>query len=95
MSKKPTVVSVAIKEKSGKVVKAHGKAHSHAQLIRKEGEKTKAVKHDFVLSNGKIVGRKEAMKVAKEAGEISKSAGKKLHSAQLRKSAGVKLKPLK
>jgi len=95
MSKKPTVVSVAIKEKSGKVIKAHGKAHSHAQLIRQEGDKTKQVKHEFVLSNGKIATRKEAMKVAKAAGEISKSARKKLHSSDLRKSADVKLKPLK
>ena len=87
---KLTVKVPAIKEKSGKVVKAPSKAWSHEELIIKEGKKAKGSKHEFELSNGKIVDRKEAAKVAEKAGEVPKSVGKHLHSHDLRRAAGIK-----
>ena len=90
MTKKLEVKVPAIKEKSGKVVKAPSKAWSHDELIAKEGKKAKGAKHEFELTNGKIVNRKKAAKVAEKAGEVPKSVGKKLHSHDLRKAANIK-----
>ena len=90
MSKKLTVKVPAIKEKSGKIVKAPSKAWSHDELIEKEGKKAKGAKHEFALSNGEVVNRKKAAKVAEKAGEVPKSVGKKLHSHDLRKAERIK-----
>jgi len=80
----------AIREKSGKIVKAPSKAYSHDELIAKEGKKAKGAKHMFELTNGKVVNRKTAAKVAEKAGEVPKSVGKKLHSHDLRRAEGIK-----
>jgi hypothetical protein len=88
-SKKLDVKVPAIKEKSGKIVKAPSKAWSHDELIAREGKKAKGAKHEFELSNGKIATRKQAAKVAEKSGEVPKSVGKKLHSHDLRKAAGI------
>jgi hypothetical protein len=85
-----TVKVPAIKEKSGKIVKASSKAWSHDELIAKAGKKAKDAKHMFELSNGKVVNRKKAAKVAEKAGEVPKSVGKKLHSHDLRRAAKIK-----
>ena len=93
MAKNKTKLSVlvpAIKEKSGKVVIAPSKAWSHEELKKKEGKKANGAKHEFELSNLKIVNRKEAAKVAEKAKEVPKSVGKKLHSHDLRNAAGIK-----
>ena len=93
MAKNKTKLSVlvpAIKEKSGKVVVAPSKAWSHDELKKREGKAAKHAKHDFELSNLKIVGRKEAAKVAEKAKEVPKSVGKRLHSHDLRNAAGIK-----
>jgi len=82
----------AIKEKSGKVIIAPSKSYSHDELKKKAGKEAKGAKHDFELSNGKIVGRKEAAKVAEKANEVPKSVGKKLHSHDLRRASGIKKK---
>jgi len=94
-SKKLTVKAPAIKEKSGKVIKAPSKAWSHDELIQKAGKKAKGAKHEFVLSDGEIANRKKAAKVAEKAGEVPKSVGKKLHSHDLRKAIGMKKKAMK
>jgi hypothetical protein len=89
--KKQLTVSVpAIKEPSGKIVKAPSKAWSHDELIAKEGKKAKGSKHEFALSDGEVVNRKKAAKVAEKAGEVPKSVGKKLHSHDLRKAERIK-----
>jgi len=80
----------AIKEKSGKIVKAPSKAYSHDELIEKEGKKAKDSKHMFALNDGEVVNRKKAAKVAEKAGEVPKSVGKKLHSHDLRKAERIK-----
>ena len=90
MATKLKVLVPAIKEKSGKVVKAKSIAYSHDQLIKKVGKEAKGAKHEFELTNGKIATRKQAAKVAEKAGQVPKSVGKKLHSHDLRKAAGVK-----
>lgn len=95
MDKKLTVKVPAIREKSGKVVKAPSKAYSHDELIAKEGKKAKGSKHMFELSDGEIVNRKKAAKIAEKAGEVPKSVGKKLHSHDLRKAERIKKIKLK
>ncbi len=90
MAKKLEVKVPAIKEKSGKIVKAPSKAWSHDELIAKEGKKAKGAKHEFALTDGEIVNRKKAAKVAEKVGEVPKSVGKKLHSHDLRKAAHIK-----
>jgi hypothetical protein len=97
MSKKKLEVKVpAIREKSGKIVDAPSKAWSHEELILKEGKKAKGSKHMFELTNGKVVDRKQAAKIAEKAGEVPKSVGKKLHSHDLRKAERIKkLKEIK
>lgn len=80
----------AIKEKSGKVIVAPSKAWSHDELIARAGKKARGAQHEFELSNGKIVKRKKAAKVAEAAGEVPKSVGKKLHSHDLRKAERIK-----
>jgi hypothetical protein len=92
MGTKLKVLAAAIKEKSGKVIKAPSKAWSHEELKKKAGKEAKGAKHEFELSNGKIVTRKVAAKVAEAAGEVPKSVGKKLHSHDLRRAAGIKKK---
>lgn len=94
-TKKLTVKVPAIKEKNGKVVVAPSKAYSHDELIKMAGKTAKGSKHEFELSNGRIVTRKVAAKVAEKAGEVPKSVGKKLHSHDLRKAAGIKKKVMK
>jgi hypothetical protein len=94
MATKLKVLVPAIKEKSGKVIKAPSKAWSHEELKKKAGKEAKGAKHEFELSNGKIVTRKEAAKVAEAAGEVPKSVGKKLHSHDLRRAAGIKKKKM-
>ena len=89
-TKKTTVKVPVIREKSGKIVEAPSKAWSHEELIIKEGKKAKGAKHMFELSNGKVVNRKKAAKVAEKAGEVPKSVGKKLHSHDLRKAERIK-----
>ena len=84
------VLVPAIVEKSGKIVKAPNKSWSHDELKKKEGKKAKKAKHEFELSTGKIVKRKEAAKVAERAGEVPKSVGSKLHSHDLRRALGIK-----
>jgi hypothetical protein len=88
--KKLTVKAPAIKEKSGKVVIAPSKKWSHEELIKKKGKEAKGAKHEFELSDGKIATRTQAAKVAEKAGEVPKSVGKKLHSHDLRRAAGIK-----
>ena len=91
MAKKKLTVKVpAIKEKSGKIVKAPSKAWSHEELIVKEGKKAKGAKHEFELSDGEVVNRKKAAKVAEKVGEVPESVGKKLHSHDLRKAERIK-----
>jgi hypothetical protein len=85
----------AIREKSGKIIEAPSKAYSHDELIAKAGKKAKGSKHMFELTNGKVVNRKKAAKVAEKAGEVPKSVGKKLHSHDLRLAAGIKKIKLK
>jgi hypothetical protein len=89
MATKLTVKVPAIREKSGKIVKAPTKAYSHEELIVREGKKAKGSKHMFELSDGEIVNRKKAAKVAEKAGEVPKSVGKKLHSHDLRKAERI------
>lgn len=89
-TKKLTVKAPAIKEKSGKVIVAPNKAWSHDELKEKAGKAAKHAKHEFELSNGRIVTRKVAAKVAEKAGEVPKSVGKKLHSHDIRKALGIK-----
>jgi len=89
MATKLTVKVPAIREKSGKIVKAPTKAYSHEELIVREGKKAKGSKHMFELSDGEIVSRKKAAKVAEKAGEVPKSVGKKLHSHDLRKAERI------
>jgi hypothetical protein len=90
MATKLKVLVPVIKEKSGKVVKAKSIAYSHDELKKMAGKEAKHAKHEFELSNGKIATRKQAAKVAEKAGQVPKSVGKKLHSHDLRKAAGVK-----
>jgi hypothetical protein len=94
MATKLSVLVPAIKEKSGKVIKAPSKAWSHEELKKKAGKEAKGAKHEFELSNGRIVTRKVAAKVAEKAGEVPKSVGKKLHSHDLRNAAGIKKKKM-
>jgi hypothetical protein len=94
MATKLKVLVPAIKEKSGKVIKAPSKAWSHEELKKKAGKEAKGAKHEFELSNGRIVTRKVAAKVAEAAGEVPKSVGKKLHSHDLRNAAGIKKKKM-
>lgn len=85
---KTKVIEPAVKEKSGKVIKGKP-SESHAQIEKKADRKKNEDKRGFLLSNGKFAGRKEAAKVAKEAGEV-KGAGKKLHSHELRANLKIK-----
>jgi len=94
MATKLKVLVPAILEKSGKVIKAPSKAYSHEELKKMAGKEAKGAKHEFELSNGRIVTRKVAAKVAEKAGEVPKSVGKRLHSHDLRNSAGIKKKKM-
>jgi hypothetical protein len=58
------------------------------------GKEAKHAKHEFELSNGRIVTRKVAAKVAEKAGEVPKSVGKRLHSHDLRRAEGIKKKKI-
>ena len=80
------VVKLAIKTKSGRVIKDTA-AYSHEEIEKKAG--VKKDKRCFLLSNGKFADREKAAKVAKAAGEVKKP-GKKLHSHELRESLGIK-----
>jgi hypothetical protein len=92
MATKPLrVVKTALKEKSGKIVEAPSAKYSHADIKKEVGNKkaTHKAKHEFVLSDGEVVNRTKAAKVAEAAGEV-KPGIKKLHSHQLRAGLGVK-----
>jgi hypothetical protein len=83
--KNPSVLLPAIKQKDGTVVKAKSIKQSHDDIGVKG-------QHGFILSNGKFASRTEAAKDAEAIGEVPKSAGKKLHSHELREALGVKRK---
>jgi formylmethanofuran dehydrogenase subunit A len=70
------------------------KLSSHEELKKMAGKAGKGAKHEFELSNGRIVTRKVAAKVAEKAGEVPKSVGKKLHSHDLRNALGIKKKKM-
>jgi len=89
-----TIAEPALKEKSGKVDPAPSKAWSHSELEVSNDVKKKNVKEGFVTNTGEFVGRKKAAKIAEQAGEIKKRV-KKLHSTDLRESAGIKKKVMK
>lgn len=89
------VVKPALVTKKGKVEIAPSNKYSHEDIAKKMGKKGfKTAKHEFELSDGEIVSRKKAAKIAEKAGEIKKGI-KKLHSHQLRKALGVKEVKLK
>jgi len=90
MATKLSVLVPAIREKSGKVVKAPSKAWSHEELIERIGKAAKGAKHMFELSDDEIVNRKKAAKIAEKSGEVPKKVGKKLHSHDLRRALGIK-----
>ena len=89
-TKKLKVVKPVVVTKKGKVEVAPNAKYSHDDIAKKFGKKGfKNAKHEFELSNGEIVGRKKAAKVAEKAGEVKKGI-KKLHSHQLRQGLGIK-----
>ena len=88
---KTKVVSPAVKEKNGKVIKGNLN-ESHAQVEKRAGRGKNQDKRGFLLSTGEFAGREKAAKIAKAAGEV-KNPGKKLHSHELR--AGLKIKKAK
>lgn len=67
----------AIKKDSGKVVK--GKPKDHHSDIPAQGQ------HMFILTNGKLVNRKQAGKVAVKAKQTTKTKGRNLHTSGLEK----------
>jgi hypothetical protein len=68
------VKSAAVKHPSGKV--SVGKKHKEIRGHGKEG---------FVLTDGRFVGRVEAGKVAKRAGQVKNMISPALHSSNLKK----------
>ena len=94
MSKPLKVKVPAILERSGKVIDAPSRAYSHAELIKLAGLPARDAKHDFELTNGKIVNRIVAAKIAEQAHEVPKSTGEYLHSHDLRHAEGIKKKKL-
>ena len=91
------IVAPALKEKkTGIIMEAPSKAWAHDQIEAKEHIKKKKVKEGFVTNEDKFVKRKEAAKIAKKAGQLSKKSDvKKLHTTDLRKSLGIKKKVFK
>jgi len=87
---KLTVRVPIILERSGKVVQAPSPAWSHKDLIKASGPEAKGAKHEFELSNGRVVNRITAAKVAEKAGQVPKSTGEYLHSHDLRHAEGIK-----
>ena len=81
------VVKAAVKHKDGTISKAPNAKWSHDDIIEKAG---KAGQHGFILSDGTFASRAKAAKVAEAAGEVPKSAGKKLHSHELRQALHLK-----
>jgi len=94
MSKPLRVKVPAILERSGKVIDAPSRAYSHAELIKLAGKPGQGAKHDFELTNGKIVNRVVAARVAEAAGQVPKKDGKYLYSHDLRHAEGIKKKKL-
>ena len=89
-TKKLKVVKPVVVTKKGKVEEAPSAKYSHDDIAKKFGKKGyKSARHEFELSNGEIVDRKKAAKVAEKAGEVKKGI-KKLHSHQLRQGLGIK-----
>lgn len=86
--KKLTVKLPAIRTKDGEIHKAKSINMSHEEIGVKG-------KRGFVLSDGTFVDRKEAAKIAENIGEVPKSAGKKLHTHELRNALGLKKKVMK
>ena len=94
MATKKNIEAPAIKEKkTGIIIEAPSKAWAHDQIEAKEHIPDKKVKRGFVTNEDKFVKRKEAAKIAKKAGQLKKSV-KKLHSSDLRKSAGIAKKKM-
>jgi hypothetical protein len=90
------IVAPALKEKkTGVIVEAPSKSWAHDQLEAKEHIKKKKVKEGFVTSEDKFVKRKEAARIAKQAGQIKDKKIKKLHSSDLRKANNIKKKEIK
>ena len=90
MATKLRVVKPALVTKKGKVEIAPSAGYSHEDIAKKMGKKGfKTAKHEFELSDGEIVTRKKAAKVAEKDGEVKKGI-KKLHSHQLRQGLGIK-----
>jgi hypothetical protein len=90
MATKLRVTKAALVTKKGKVDEAPNASYAHADIKKLDGKKsTHKAKHEFVLSDGEVVGRKKAAKVAEAAGEVKKGI-KKLHSHQLRAGLGIK-----
>jgi hypothetical protein len=90
------IVAPALKEKkTGVIVEAPSKAWAHDQLEAKEHIKKKKVKEGFVTSEDKFVKRKEAARIAKQAGQIKDKKIKKLHTSDLRKANNIKKKEIK
>jgi hypothetical protein len=84
----------ALKEKkTGIIIEAPSKRWAHDMLLAKEHIKKKKVKEGFVTNEDKFVKRKEASKIAKNAGQIKKDI-KKLHSSDLRKAAKIPKKKI-
>ena len=89
-TKQLKVVKPVVVTKKGKVEVAPNAKYSHEDIAKKFGKKGfKNAKHEFELSDGEIVDRKKAAKVAEKAGEVKKGI-KKLHSHQLRQGLGIK-----
>lgn len=97
MATQKKIVAPAIRDKKTKVImEAPSKAWAHDQIEAREHMPDKKVKRGFITNQDKFVKRKEAAKIAKKAGQISKSSGiKKLHSTDLRKASGIKKKVFK
>ena len=86
MVKKLIVKVPAVKHTDGTISKAPDASWSHDEIIEKAGKKGQ---HGFVLSDGSFANRTQAAKVARDAEEVP-SAGKKLHSHELRQALGLK-----
>jgi hypothetical protein len=96
MAKKNIVAPALRERKTGIIMEAPSKAWAHDQIEAKEHIPDKKVKRGFITSEDKFVGRKKAAKIAKKAGQLSKTSPvKKLHTTDLRNSLGIKKKVFK
>jgi hypothetical protein len=81
------VTKPAIKHKDGTITKAPNASWNHDEIIEKAG---KSGQHGFMLSDGTFATRAKAAKIAEAIHEVPKSAGKKLHSHELRQALHLK-----